>query len=208
MCAAHAGHFETVKLLVKHGADLAVTNNEGKTAEHIALARKQYEVAAFLKERRALLAPSARGAGAARSAEPAQCSLPGKPTLAVLDVVASGYSRDQAGLFSEALRSEIVKTQCFRVQSTAQMREILATQKVNASEVCDESCVVEAGRLLQVAQLAAVRISRSEGGAWTVGTITDVESGTVLKSARVKLPVASDDAVLESFPDVVRQLVE
>lgn len=139
---------------------------------------------------------------------PIQCKSAGRPTLAVLDLSVSGFPPGMSGLFNDALRGELINSGCFRVQDRAQMQEVLKTQQQNASELCDESCAVQAGRLLQVALLASGRVVKSESGAWTVVTITEVETGTTLKSVRLKAPQPTGDAVMESLPQLARQLAE
>jgi len=46
--AAKHSKLENVKLLVKHGADINFQNNSGKTALHVAVAVKNYDIACYL----------------------------------------------------------------------------------------------------------------------------------------------------------------
>src|SRR5687768_4698994 len=78
------------------------------------------------------------------------CKLAGQPTVSVLPVQPSGVPPETAQLLADSLRGQLVAARCFKVQSQAEMTEILKQQNLNASEACDESCVVEQGRLLQV----------------------------------------------------------
>ena len=48
--AAEHGHFEIVKLLVEHGADVFARNNHGRTPRELAL-QSQYEIVNFLREK-------------------------------------------------------------------------------------------------------------------------------------------------------------
>src|SRR5687767_2029652 len=82
------------------------------------------------------------------------CKIAGQPTVSVLPVQATGVAAEMAQLLADSLRGQLVATRCFKVQSQAEMTEILEQQNLNASEACDESCVVEQGRLLQVRYLA------------------------------------------------------
>lgn len=122
---------------------------------------------------------------AAPAAAPSACKIAGQPTLAILDVSASGLATEMPPVLSEALRNELVNTRCFKVQDAAQMRDILAMQKQNASEGCDESCMVESGRILQVAYLVITRVVVSGSGVAVLGRITNVETGTAVESATI-----------------------
>ena len=129
-----------------------------------------------------------------RAATPA-CRLPGRPTLAVLDPSAAGALAPMRSLLGDALRADVVQTECFRVQDRAQMREILAAGGAKADS-CDASCATDAGRLLQVRYLLFVKAYAVGAGAFAVATLTDVEKGTSVASAQVPSPSVAPDALL------------
>src|SRR5688500_18784993 len=105
-------------------------------------------------------------------------------TLAVLDPQISGLSSEQAQVLADAVRDTVVASGKYRVQDRAAMREILAQQKQNASDACDESCAVEQGRLLQVRFLVTSVVRKVDGTTWLSVRLTDVESGQVVGTAR------------------------
>lgn len=107
-----------------------------------------------------------------------------RQTIAVLDPQVVNLPADASAALGEAIRDMVVNAGKYRVQDRAAMREILAQQKLNASEVCDESCAVEQGRLLQVRYLVSATARKLEGTTRVSIRLTDVESGEVMGAMR------------------------
>lgn len=143
---------------------------------------------------------------AAPAPQAGACKFADQPTAAVLDVKTSGLPPDMANLLSNALRSNLVETRCFKVQDQAQMKEILATQMINQSEMCDEECAVESGRLLQVRYLASAQVYVAGTGAAALGRLTDVESGTAVASALISLPSTELGILLDGMRRVAEKI--
>ncbi len=135
------------------------------------------------------------------------CSMPDEPTVAVLNVELARLPVDLVRLLSNALRNAFVDSHCFRVQDEGQMREILETQKFNGGDSCDESCAVQTGRFLQVRYLAVAQVFGDSEHAIVMARITDVETGTSVRSARINVPSTSGDVLATAMEKVAAQLV-
>lgn len=135
----------------------------------------------------------------AEAAAAPECRVKGQPTLAIVDVRTTGLPAEMGELLSRSLRSYMVETRCFRVQDQATMKEILVAQQFNKSEVCDESCVVEQGRLLQVRYILMVSVLKAGGGALAIANLTDVETGTAVESPQALAPSADLGDLLEAM---------
>ncbi len=107
-----------------------------------------------------------------------------RPTLAVLPLQGTNLKSEELQVLDEALRDKVTESRTYRVQDRAQMEEVLEAQKKNASEACDESCQVEAGRLLQVAFLASGTVRLVGNSTWISIRLTNVETGEVAAAVR------------------------
>ena len=137
----------------------------------------------------------------------AACRPQGVPTVAVLDVKVAGLKPDTGNLLSEALRSAFVETRCYRVQDTAEMRDIIRQQALNLSAPCaDSSCEVQVGRLLQVRYIITSQAYRSEGKTLAFARLTDVELGTSLAVADVAVDGESPDALVPAMNRLAGQI--
>ena len=143
---------------------------------------------------------------AAATSQPQVCRFDKGPTLAVLDVQVEHLPSDLGALLSNVLRSTLIDTDCFKVQDEAQMREVLATQAANASDHCDQSCAVDAGRVLQVRYLASAQVYADAGGALALARITDVETGTAVASAQSNVGSTSAAAIADVIASLARKL--
>lgn len=111
----------------------------------------------------------------------AEAAPPSRPTLGVLDVTAgTGISGDFLDICNETLREVAVRSSRYRVQDRAQMQTILNEQKFNASDKCDESCAVDAGRVLQVAFLLSGSLRKLDTTYFVTARLTDVTTGEVI----------------------------
>lgn len=118
-----------------------------------------------------------------------------RPTLAVLDPMVSDLPPSAVEAVGEAIRDTIVAAGKYRVQDRAAMREVLAQQRTNSSEVCDESCAVEQGRLLQVRYLVSATARKLEDTIRVSIRMTDVASGEVVGAQRGSCKCSLNDAV-------------
>ncbi len=134
------------------------------------------------------------------------CRISGKPTVAALDVKLARLPADFVPVVSNALRNSLVESNCFKVQDEAQMREVLALQALNATDACDKSCEVQAGRFLQVRYLVTAQVLADSGGAVVLARLTDVESGTAVMSAQLTLAANTAAVLVAAMSDVAIKL--
>lgn len=105
-----------------------------------------------------------------------------KQRIAVLELEADGVSKNESVTLTNRLRSELVKTGSFIIIERGEMDEILKEQGFQLSGCTSDECVVEAGRLLNVRQIAAGSIGKV-GALYTVAVrLIDVQSGEILKT--------------------------
>ena len=105
-----------------------------------------------------------------------------KQRIAVLQLEADGVSNQESITLTNRLRSELVKTGSFTIIERGEMDEILKEQGFQLSGCTSDECAVEAGRLLNVRQIAAGSIGKV-GALYTVAVrLIDVESGEILKT--------------------------
>lgn len=144
---------------------------------------------------------------AALAAHSAWAAKDDRPTMAVLDLGGTNLKAEELDVVNEALRDKVVQSAKYRVQDRAQMNEILSTQKANTSEACDESCVVEQGRLLQVAFLLTGTVRLVGSSTWISVRLTNVETGEVAAAVRETCKSCTFERVVEVVERVGGKLV-
>ncbi len=109
-------------------------------------------------------------------------SLFAKEQIAVIDFSPKGVDTTDAQVLSERLAAELFLTDSFTLVEREMMREILKEQGFQKSGCVDESCIVEAGRVIGVKQVVGGSISRL-GKTYSVSArLINVETGKVLQS--------------------------
>lgn len=106
---------------------------------------------------------------------------PDKLNVAVNELAAQGVTRDEAAIFSERLRSEMINTGVFRVMERSEMATILKEQGFQKSGACDDqSCLVEVGQLLGVDRMVAGTAGRT-GSFFTISLrMINVATGEIM----------------------------
>jgi hypothetical protein len=109
-----------------------------------------------------------------------------RPVLAVLDFAAAGVSEAEARVYTEVLSTRIVSSNAYRVIDREQREAILQEIEFSLSDCSDESCQLEAGRLLSASRLVVGSIGRI--GIWFIASarLIDVASGQTLRSVSEK----------------------
>ena len=149
----------------------------------------------------ALLAAAVAHAAPAPATPP-----PKKPTCAVLQF-AGDLDKKQANLLSDTLRSALAETGRFRVQSKAEMLQVMGdVQKFNKSDACDESCAVEAGKMLQVQFIASGHVDKADDATWVFLQLSNVETGEIEKSLRESCAGCTASGLLDKVETLAAKL--
>lgn len=104
-------------------------------------------------------------------------------TIAVLDFDGKGVSQSEASTLTDRFRDELFKVESYSVLERALMENILTEQGFQQSGCGSNECVVDAGNMLGVQQIAGGSVGKV-GNVFSVSVrIIDVESGRVLNIA-------------------------
>jgi TolB-like protein len=133
------------------------------------------------------------------------CSIFAQENIAVMELEAKNISRQDAGVLTDKLRSEIIKTRKFNVMERDRMNEILKEQGFQQSGVCSsDECAVRAGNIIGVSRMVAGSVGRlSESFLVTVRMI-DVETGKIVRNVDETIK-GGIDMVLETGMAAVAQ---
>jgi TolB-like protein len=136
------------------------------------------------------------------------CSLPGqnKPSIALLELDASGISTTDAAVLSDRLQSELINTQKFMVMERAKVSEILNEQGFQSSGCTTTDCAVEVGKLIGVEQMVAGNIGKL-GEIYTINVrLISVQTGEVLKTAIVDRRCSIEVVLTQCMREAAQQL--
>lgn len=105
-----------------------------------------------------------------------------KPRVAVLDF--DGH--DDATVLSDAVRSELLKSDAYTIISRSDMGKIIMEQEFQLSGIVDEETSVELGKLLGAQQLVIGNIKKVGINYFLTVKMVDIETGVVTASESVK----------------------
>jgi TolB-like protein len=130
-------------------------------------------------------------------------------TIAVNDFSAEGIQPSEARIISERLRSELLKTDQFRVMERGEMENILKEQGFQISGSCsDQSCLVEVGQLLGVQQMVAGSIGKI-GSLYTItARMIDIRSGEILFMINEDVRGGLDEVLRSATATVASRVAE
>ena len=84
-----------------------------------------------------------------------------KLNIAVNDLSGKGIEKSTAGIISDRLRSELIKTGVFRVMERNEMENVLKEQGFQKTGACDDaSCLIEVGQILGVDRMVAGSVGK------------------------------------------------
>lgn len=108
--------------------------------------------------------------------------LDAKEQIAVIDFAPRGVDTTEAQVLSERLASELFRTDSFTLVEREMIKEILREQGFQNTGCVDESCIVEAGKMIGVKLVVGGSISKL-GRTYSVSArLVSVETGKVLQS--------------------------
>ncbi len=123
-----------------------------------------------------------------------------KMRIAIMDFSAKGISVKDARTISELVRNDMINTSAYIVVERDQMNKILNEQGFQMSGCTDDSCAVEAGKLLSASKILVGSIIKLGDKIIITGRIVDVEKGTADFSEKVDAETVNDlDVAAERF---------
>jgi TolB-like protein len=115
-----------------------------------------------------------------------------KMRIAIMDFTPKGISVKDARIISEIIRNDMINTREYVVVERDQMNRILYEQGFQMTGCTDESCAVEAGKLLSANKMLVGSISKLEDRIIVTGRIVDVEKGSAEFSEKVDADSMND----------------
>jgi TolB-like protein len=128
--------------------------------------------------------------------------------IAVIDIEnRAGLTSEEAEVFSEVLRTELVKTDRFTVLERKDMAFILKEQGFQQSGACsDASCIVEVGKLLAVQKMVGGAIGKI-GNSYSINLkIIDVQTGAIVKIVTEDARGSKEKLLTETLRSAARRL--
>ncbi|MBI4725981.1 hypothetical protein HY768_01945 [candidate division TA06 bacterium] len=159
---------------------------------------------------------------AALAAIPALAQTPRKTTLAVMDLSATGISKSDGEILTNALLSYLVNTNYYEIVERSKRDntnyyeiverskrdEILKEQGFAQSGACNETaCLIEVGQYLSVQKMVGGSVGKF-GQTWTVNIrLLDVKTGKVEKAC-IKNYRGEMDQLLTYMNDIAQEIVQ
>ena len=129
-----------------------------------------------------------------------------KTFVAVIDLNGIGVSKSDATALTNRLISELFLTQRYTILERQKINEILNEQGFQRSGCTSSECLVEMGKLLNVAQI----ISGSVGMIGSYYTIDlrriDVETGEILRAANVDISGGIEEVLTKGLREAVAKI--
>jgi TolB-like protein len=107
----------------------------------------------------------------------------GQENIAVMELEAKNMSRQEAGVLTDKLCSEIIKTRKFNVMERERMNEILKEQGFQQSGVCSsDECAERAGKIVGVSRMVAGSVGRVGDSYLVTLRMIDIETGKIVRN--------------------------
>lgn len=117
-----------------------------------------------------------------------------RTNIAVMGLEAQGVSASDAGVISDILRGELVKTKAFNVVEKQNMDKVLAEQGFQQTGCTSSECAVKLGRVLNTRKIVVGSFGKLMGKNFISVRVIDVETGNA---------DFSDDAKGDTVEDVI-----
>lgn len=128
------------------------------------------------------------------------------PTIAVMDFGGLNVTKEDAASLTDRFRFELMKTRKFEVMERNQMNLILQEQAFQQTGCVDQSCAVEAGKLIAVKKMVAGSISKV-GGIYSVNAkLLDVQTGKVEQNVDEDCDCPVEKVLTETMQRIARKL--
>ena len=132
-----------------------------------------------------------------------------KDSIAILDLIATNISKEEAGMLTDRLRSEIMKTGKFEIMEREKMDLILKEQGFQETGFCNTTeCSVQIGQLLAVNRIVTGSVGKM-GNLYSINLrLLDVETGKNLKTTEEDCMCPIEDVMLYSVRKVAYKLAD
>lgn len=130
-----------------------------------------------------------------------------KINLGVSDFDARGLTKDESLIITDRIRSELIKTNKYKVMERSRMEEILKEQGFQVSGACSSSdCQIQMGQLLGIEQIITGEVGKF-GELYTLSArVMDVASGEIIASYSVDYEGEMEGLLKSSVPKLVNQI--
>ena len=134
---------------------------------------------------------------------------PEKNFIAILDLSATNISKEEAGMLSDRLRSELFKTGKFEIMEREKMNLILKEQGFQETGFCNTTeCSVEIGQLLAVNRIVTGSVGKM-GNVYSINLrLIDIETGKNLKTAEEDCMCPLENVLLYSVRKVAYKMAD
>lgn len=127
-----------------------------------------------------------------------------KMTIAVLDLQPKGTSKIVAGVVTDIIRSEMIKTGLYIVIERSQMAEVLKEQSFQMTGCVEQSCAIQIGKMLSARKVLMGELGMVGKSYMITVRIVDVEKGASEFAANEKAD--SEDAIDAASVNITRKL--
>lgn len=128
--------------------------------------------------------------------------------IAVTEFKPAGISESAAEILTERLRTELSKTEAFKLVSRENMKEILKEQQFQQTGACDESCIIEMGQLLGVKMMVSGTVGKIGNTHTITAKLYDVKTGEIRASTTEDLKAEVDVFMKKSIFSVANKFSE
>lgn len=125
-----------------------------------------------------------------------------RENIAVIDFEGKDVSASEASIFTDFLRTELVKTGTFNVVDKANMEKILREVAFQQTGVSSTEDAVKMGQILNVRKMVIGSVARLGNAYFVTANLVDVESGKIDRSETLR----SDD--INALPDTASTIAE
>lgn len=130
-----------------------------------------------------------------------------KPLIAVADLEARVFTKEDALAVTDQLRSDLLNTGAVRVIERSQMTAILKEQGFQQSGCTNDECAVEVGQLLGVKYMLVGSIGSSASYTLLSVRILDIASGEILVNETIKNKGGLDNVFETGIAQMTKKLL-
>jgi TolB-like protein len=136
------------------------------------------------------------------------CAAFAQENIAVMELEARNISRQEAGVLTDKLCSEIIKTRKFNVMERERMNEILKEQGFQLSGVCSsDECATRAGNIIGVSRMVAGSVGRVGGSFLVTLRMIDVATGKIVRNVDETIKGTIESVLESGMASVAQKLV-